>query len=91
MYDKMNILTEADKSKIHGASIMITQDREQRSGAMADYDDFCKLVHTSQSIDMIGCLMIDPSDRIAKFAHMDILKSNIVLCDKPFVGSSVSR
>jgi len=75
----------------YGASIMITQDKEQRPGAMADYDNFCKLVQTSQAIDMNGCLMMDPSDRISKFAHMDMLKSNILWCDKPFIGSSVSR
>lgn len=75
----------------YGASIMIDQDKKQRNGLMADYDNFCKLVHTSRVIDMNGCLMMDPSDRISKLAHMDMLKSNIVLCDKPFVGSSVSR
>jgi trimethylamine--corrinoid protein Co-methyltransferase len=75
----------------YGAAFMITQDRIQRQGLMDDYDNFCKLVQTSQTIDMNGCLMMDPSDRIPKFAHMDMLKSNIVLCDKPFIGSSVSR
>lgn len=75
----------------YGASIMITKDREQRPGVMEDYDTFCKLVQTSKTIDMNGCLMIDPSDRTPKFAHLDMLKSNIILCDKPFLGSSVSR
>ena len=40
---------------------------------------------------MNGCLMVEPSDRPPQFAHLDMLKSNIVLCDKPFLGSSVSR
>ena len=75
----------------YGASIMITQERNQRPGVMADYDNFCKLVQTSQTIDMNGCLMIDPSDRIPQQAHLEMLKSNLVLCDKPFIGSSVSR
>ncbi len=75
----------------YGASIMITQDRKQRPGVMADYDNFCKLVQTSQVINMNGCLMIDPSDRISTQAHLDMIKSNLVLCDKPFIGSSVSR
>lgn len=75
----------------YGAAMMITQDREQRSAVMADYDNFCRLVQTSKSIDMNGCLMVDPSDRPSNFAHLDMLKSNILLCDKPFLGSSVSR
>lgn len=75
----------------YGASNMITQEGEQRPAVMADYDNFCKLVQTSQAIDMNGCLMVEPSDRPAQFAHLDMLKSNIVLCDKPFLGSSVSH
>jgi trimethylamine--corrinoid protein Co-methyltransferase len=75
----------------YGATIMITQDREQRLAVMADYDNFCRLVQTSKAIDMNGCLMVDPSDRPPEFAHLDMLKSNIVLCDKPFLGSTMSR
>ncbi len=75
----------------YGASIMITQEGEQRQGVMTDYNNFCKLVQTSSTINMNGCLMMDPSDRSPEFAHMDMIRSNIVLCDKPFIGSSVSR
>ena len=75
----------------YGAAAMITNGREQRPAVMADYDNFCRLVQTSGSIDMNGCLMVEPSDRLPQFAHLDMLKSNILLCDKPFLGSSVSR
>ncbi len=75
----------------YGASIMITRDREQRSAVMADYDNFCKLVQTSQTIGMNGCLMVVPSDRPSRIAHLDMIASNILLCDKPFLGSSLSR
>jgi trimethylamine--corrinoid protein Co-methyltransferase len=75
----------------YGATAMITPDRKQRLAVMADYDNFCRLVQTSKSIDMNGCLMVEPSDRQPKFAHLDMLKSNIVLCDKPFLGSTMSR
>jgi len=75
----------------YGATIMITRDKEQRPGVMADYDNFCRLVQTSTSIDMNGCLMVEPSDRSPQYAHLDMLKSNILLCDKPFLGSTMSR
>jgi trimethylamine--corrinoid protein Co-methyltransferase len=75
----------------YGASIMITRDREQRSAVMADYDNFCKLVQTSDTIGMNGCLMVVPSDRPSHLAHLDMIASNILLCDKPFLGSSLSR
>ncbi len=75
----------------YGSPFMVTKDGDQRDGVMEDYDNFCKLVHTSKTIDMNGCLMIDPSDREARFAHLDMILSNLMLCDKPFLGSSVSR
>ena len=75
----------------YGATFMVTRDKEQRAGFMADYDNFCKLVQTSRTIDMNGCLMIQPSDLTPKFAHLGMLKSNLVLCDKPFLGSTMSR
>jgi len=75
----------------YGASFMVDHDGEMRKAVLADYDNFCRLVQTSKSIDMNGCLMVDPSDRPPEFAHLDMLKSNIVLCDKPFLGSTVSR
>lgn len=75
----------------YGASFMIDYGDEIRQGVMDDYVNFCKLVQTSKTIDMNVCLLIDPSDRPAKSAHRDMIYSNIVLCDKSFVGSSISR
>ena len=75
----------------YGASFMIDADGERRHAVMDDYVNFCKLVQTSKAIDMNGCLMVDPHDRPAESAHLDMISSNIVLCDKPFLGSSISR
>ena len=75
----------------YGSPFMVTKDGEQREAVMEDYDNFCKLVQTSKYIDMNGCLMVEPSDRPAETAHLDQVFSNFVLCDKPCLGSSVSR
>ena len=75
----------------YGASFMLDDDGEIRRPVMEDYENFCKLVQTSKTIDMNGCLMVDPVDRPAQTAHLDMVLANIVLCDKPFLGSSVSR
>lgn len=40
---------------------------------------------------MNGCLMVDPRDIDPLESHRYMLRSNILLCDKPFIGSSVSR
>lgn len=75
----------------YGAAFMVTETGEQRKPVMEDYNNFCKLVQTSRYIDMNGCLMVEPSDVPQDLAHLDMIFSNIVLCDKPFIGSSVSR
>jgi len=75
----------------YGAPFVSLADGSQREATMADYDNFCKLVHTSKYIDMNGFMMVEPSDVPAETAHLDMIFSNIVLCDKPFMGSPVSR
>lgn len=75
----------------YGAAFIITREGEQRKATMADYDQFCKLVQTSRAITVTGFLMAAPSDLPAETAHLYMLYSNITLCDKPFMGSPVSR
>ncbi len=58
---------------------------------MEDYDTFCKLVQTSKYLDLNGFLMVEPSDIPAHTAHLNMLFSSIVLSDKVFMGSPVSK
>lgn len=75
----------------YGAPFIITSDGLQRNATMEDYDNFCKLVQTSKYIDMNGFMMVEPSDIPSGTAHLDMILSNIVLCDKPFMSSPVSK
>jgi trimethylamine--corrinoid protein Co-methyltransferase len=75
----------------YGAPFIITPDGQKRDATMEDYDNFCKLVQTSRYIDMNGFMMVEPSDIPPETAHLDMLFSSIVLCDKPFMGSPVSK
>jgi len=75
----------------YGAAFIITRDGEQRKATLADYEDFCKLVQTSRTMNITGFLMAAPSDVPVATAHLDMLYANITLCDKPFMGSPVSR
>lgn len=74
-----------------GNPFMVDADGSQRPAQMEDYNNFCKLVHTSNSIDMTGYLMVEPHDRPVDTAHLDMMYANIVLGDKPFLGSGTSR
>jgi trimethylamine--corrinoid protein Co-methyltransferase len=75
----------------YGAPFIITSDGQKRDATMEDYDNFCKLVQTSKYIDMNGFMMVEPSDIPSETAHLDMLLSSIVLCDKPFMGSPISK
>jgi trimethylamine--corrinoid protein Co-methyltransferase len=75
----------------YGAALIIDPEGQQRQATMSDYDDFCKLVQTSNVINVNGFLMVMPSDIPSETAYLDMLYSNMLLCDKPFMGSPLSR
>ena len=75
----------------YGAPFVITPEGEQRLGTLEDYNNFCKLVQTSKYLDMNGFLMVEPSDLPPESAHLDMMLSSIILCDRPFMGSPLSR
>jgi trimethylamine--corrinoid protein Co-methyltransferase len=75
----------------YGASFVATGGGLQREATLSDYQDFCRLVQTSPVINMNGFLMVQPWDVPAETAYLDMLYSNIVFCDKPFMGSPLSR
>jgi trimethylamine--corrinoid protein Co-methyltransferase len=75
----------------YGAPYLCDPNGEQRLGAMEDYDKICKLVQTSRHINMNGFKHVAPSDIAPSTAYLYMLFSNIVLCDKPFMGSTDTR
>ena len=74
-----------------GAPYVIDGDGEQRSAVMADYIDFCKLVQTSEYLDMVGYLMVSPSDIPANISHLDMFLANLLYCDKATMASPQDR
>mgnify|MGYP002064000391 FL=1 len=75
----------------YGAPYVITPAGDRRKGTLQDYQNFCKLIHTSKHIDVTGYLMVEPSDRPSKLAYLDMMLSNILLCDKPFMCSTATK
>ena len=75
----------------YGAPFVMDASGNQRQATMEDYDNFCKLIQTSPYIDMNGWMMVEPADMPHETVHLDMNLSNMLLCDKPFMGSPVSR
>jgi len=65
-------------------------DGTHRAATMADFKACCKLVQTSDQVDMGGYLMVQPADVPAETANLDMMLAYMTLCDKPIFGSSGS-
>ena len=74
-----------------GAPRVSTLSGEQRAATLQDYHRCCKLVQTSDQLDMNGMLMVQPTDCAPETAHLDVLLANMLLCDKASVGAAMSR
>jgi len=74
-----------------GAPFIIDKNGDQRNAVMEDYRDFCKLVHTSDYLDMVGYMMVMPSDISPAVSHLDMFLSNLLLTDKATMASPQDR
>jgi len=75
----------------YGAPFIMDAQGNQRHATMEDYDNFCKLIQTSPHINMNGWMMVEPANMPLDTIHLDLNLSNMLLCDKPFMGSPVTR
>ncbi|MCA1787307.1 MAG: trimethylamine methyltransferase family protein, partial [Desulfobacteraceae bacterium] len=73
-----------------GATSIAGIDGTQRPATMADFTACCKLVQTSDQVDMGGYLMVQPTDLPADTANLDMMLAYMTLCDKPVFGASGS-
>ena len=62
---------------------------KRRPATLEDYHTSCKLVQTSDQLDMNGILMVQPTDLPTQTVHLDMLLANMVLCDKAYVGAGM--
>jgi len=74
-----------------GAPNVSDADGRRRPAVMEDYRTCCKLVQTSDQLDLNGYLMVQPSDAPSQVAHLDMLLANLTLCDKAFLAGSNFR
>jgi trimethylamine--corrinoid protein Co-methyltransferase len=74
-----------------GAPNVVNSAGKRRPATLADYRVSCKLVQTSDQLDMNGWLMVQPTDIPPQVAHLDMLLADITMCDKAYVGTATSR
>ena len=74
-----------------GPPNVVTSTGERRTATLEDYHTCCRLVQTSDQLEMAGFPMLQPGDIAPHAAHLDMMLANMVLCDKPFLGAASSR
>jgi len=74
-----------------GAPNVSDADGMRRPAVMEDYFTCCKLVQTSDQLDMNGYLTIQPNDVPSQIAHLDMMMASLTMCDKAFLAASTFR
>jgi trimethylamine--corrinoid protein Co-methyltransferase len=74
-----------------GSPYVVTYSGKRRPATLDDYQVCCQLVQTSDQLDMAGHKMVEPMDLDPQAAHLDMLFTSMVLCDKAYLGSSATR
>ncbi|BBO73937.1 trimethylamine methyltransferase [Desulfosarcina widdelii] len=74
-----------------GAPNVSDADGMRRPAVMEDYLTCCKLVQTSDQLDMNGYLTIQPNDVPSQIAHLDMMMATLTMCDKAFLAASTFR
>ncbi|SLM31309.1 MttB3 [Desulfamplus magnetovallimortis] len=64
-------------------------DGEMRMATFADYENACRMVQTSDQLDMMGMTMVQPGDIPAETAHLEMMLANYLFCDKASMGTGV--
>jgi trimethylamine--corrinoid protein Co-methyltransferase len=74
-----------------GAPNVSNADGVRRPATIEDFHTCCKLVQTSDQLDMTSYLMVQPTDIPSQVAHLDMVLATMTLCDKPFMAASTFR
>lgn len=64
---------------------------ERRVATFADFERFCRLSQVFEELDSPGGFACEPNDRPVESRHLDMQLALQTLCDKPYMGSQISR
>jgi trimethylamine--corrinoid protein Co-methyltransferase len=75
----------------YGAPFLIDPEHGKKVPGMQDYEDLVKLAQALPHQDMSGHLLVEPQDLPSQLAHLYMLRANLLLSDKPFIGSTEGK
>jgi trimethylamine---corrinoid protein Co-methyltransferase len=75
----------------YGAPILMDYVEGPRRATIADYENLVRLADSLPNLDLSGHLLVEPQDVPARNAYLHMLRANMRLSDKPFIGSTNGR
>jgi len=63
----------------------------RRDGSFADYENFCRLAQSFDSLDSVGGVVTEPNDLSLDSRHLDMAFAAATLTDKFFMGNVVTH
>jgi trimethylamine--corrinoid protein Co-methyltransferase len=75
----------------YGAPFLLDPALGKRMPTMEDYHNLARIAHALPNQDLVGHLIVDPSDVPAETAHLRMLSASMTHSDKPFIGSTRGR
>jgi len=64
---------------------------ERRYARLSDLEDFVKLTHVSDPLNISGSLICEPVDVEVKHRHLEVARTHLQLGEKPIMGSVTSK
>jgi trimethylamine--corrinoid protein Co-methyltransferase len=68
----------------------VQKDGVRRDGTFEDFQNFCKLAQSFDSIDSVGGVVVEPNDLSLDSRHLDMAFAQATLTDKFFMGNVVT-
>lgn len=63
---------------------------ERRYATLADLEDFVKLTHVSEPLNISGSIICEPTDVPVPHRHLEVARAHLILGEKPIMGSITS-
>lgn len=72
----------------YGAPFVIDKNKQRRNATFTDYINFTKLASASKYMDVVGGVLVEPTDLSFELKHKKMFYASAKYSDKPLMGSS---
>ncbi len=74
----------------YGAAGIMDNNGVLRDSNMVDFDNFSKLVQSSQTIDCNSAVVVQPRELPGETSHINMMVSSLLLTDKPIMANTIT-